>query len=314
MMMNKKKSSIFTSIKYLLVIPVGAALLFGNAVQATTSLDNFSIDEISEVMDGDQVPQKKGDVYVTVEQMPSFPGGLDAQQHFIADGLKYPVEAQTKGIQGRVTVRYIVKSTGEISNVEVIRGVDPLLDNEAIRVVKTMPKWEPGKQGGKAVDVYYTLPIVFQLSGRGKVKPGGEPNEMIAVGYRAAPEKKVELASLKEGSPSDKMNPFVTVEQMPAFPGGESAMHEFIKNDLKYPEEAQKNGIQGRVTVRFIVKSTGDISDVSVIRGIEPSMDKEAARMVSSMPKWTPGKQNGQAVDVYYTLPIVYRLNKDTKK
>lgn len=315
-MMNKKKSSIFTSIKYLLVIPVGMALLLGNAVQATTSLDNFSIDGITEVMDGNQAPQKKGDVYVTVEQMPSFPGGLDAQQRFIADGLKYPVEAQAKGIQGRVTIRYVIKSTGEISDIEVIRGVDPLLDKEAIRIVKSMPKWEPGKQGGKAVDVYYTLPIVFRLAGGNtdKVKSGGKPNEIVVVGYGAAPEKEVGVASLKEGSPNDKMMPFITVEQMPSFPGGEQAMHEFISNNLKYPESAQKNGIQGRVTVRFIVRSTGEISDVSVIRGIEPDMDKEAARTVRSMPKWTPGKQNGQAVDVYFTLPIVYKLKKDEKK
>ncbi|GAB6123322.1 TonB family protein [Dysgonomonas termitidis] len=315
-MMNKKKSSIFTSIKYLLVIPVGTALLLGNAVQATTSLDNFSIDGITEVMDGNQAPQKKGDVYVTVEQMPSFPGGLDAQQRFIADGLKYPVEAQAKGIQGRVTIRYVIKSTGEISDIEVIRGVDPLLDKEAIRIVKSMPKWEPGKQGGKAVDVYYTLPIVFRLAGGNtdKVKSGGKPNEIVVVGYGAAPEKEVGVASLKEGSPNDKMMPFITVEQMPSFPGGEQAMHEFISNNLKYPESAQKNGIQGRVTVRFIVRSTGEISDVSVIRGIEPDMDKEAARTVRSMPKWTPGKQNGQAVDVYFTLPIVYKLKKDEKK
>ena len=315
MMMNKKKSSVFTSVKYLLVVPVCATLLLGNAVQATTSLDKFSIDEISGVMDGDQVPQKKGDVYVTVEQMPSFPGGLDAQQRFIVNGLKYPVEAQTKGIQGRVTIRYVVKSTGEISDIEVIRGIDPLLDNEAIRIVKSMPKWEPGKQGGKAVDVYYTLPVVFRLAGTTKkVEPGGDPNEIVAVGYGAPQEKKVGVASLKEGSPDDKMKPFITVEQMPSFPGGESAMHEYISNNLKYPEDAQKNGIQGRVTVRFIVRSSGEVSDVSVIRGIDPGMDKEAARMVGSMPKWLPGKQNGQAVDVYYTLPIVYKLNKDTKK
>lgn len=314
-MMNKKKSSIITSIKYLLVVPVGAALLLGNAVQATTSLESFSIDGISEVMDGDQVPQKKGDVYVTVEQMPAFPGGLDAQTRFIANELKYPAEAQTKGLQGRVTIRYVVKSTGEISNVEVIRGIDPLLDNEAVRVVKSMPKWEPGKQGGKAVDVYYTLPIVFRLSGATKkVKYGGDPNEIVAVGYGGPQEKKVEVASLKEGSSSDKTNPFITVEQMPAYPGGEDAMHEFVRTNLKYPVDAQKNGIQGRVTVRFIVRSTGKVTDVSIIRGVEPSMDKEAVRMVSSMPNWIPGKQNGQVVPVYYTLPIVFKLNKDEKK
>lgn len=102
--------------------------------------------------------------------------------------------------------------------------------------------------------------------------------------------------------------PFVTVEQMPTFPGGEAEMQKFIGENLKYPVVAQENGIQGRVTIRFVVTKDGTISDVQVVRGIDASCDKEAVRVVKAMPKWIPGKQNGRNVPVYFTLPIVFRL------
>ncbi|WP_108823400.1 energy transducer TonB [Dysgonomonas sp. Marseille-P4361] len=102
--------------------------------------------------------------------------------------------------------------------------------------------------------------------------------------------------------------PFTIVEQMPAFPGGEEAMHKFISDNLKYPVVAQESGISGRVTLRFVVTKTGEISEVTVVRGIDPSCDREALRVVKSMPKWVPGKQNGENVPVYFTLPIVFRL------
>ncbi|MBD8389820.1 energy transducer TonB [Dysgonomonas sp. BGC7] len=104
--------------------------------------------------------------------------------------------------------------------------------------------------------------------------------------------------------------PFVTVEQMPSFPGGETEMHKFIGENLKYPVVAQESGIQGRVTIRFVVTKNGTISDVTVIRGIDPSCDREAVRVVKAMPKWIPGKQNGLNVPVYFTLPIVFKLKQ----
>lgn len=290
-MMNKNKTSIGKAAKYLLAIPVVFALLLGNAVQASSDI-------ISSIpfIDGQQVPQKKGDVYVTVEEMPMFPGGYDAQARFISANLKYPVSAFEKNIEGRVTVRYIVRSTGDITNVEVIRGIDSSLDKEAVRVVEAMPKWNPGKQGGKAVDVYYTLPVVFKLTKNNKVVVDGQK--------KGGPRADFDI-------PQDG-KPFSTVQVMPGFPGGEPAMQKFVADNLVYPKSAQDAGIQGRVTVRFVVAKTGKITDVTVIRGIDPACDAEAVRMVKSMPDWTPGKEKGKAVSVYFTLPIVFRLKKDT--
>lgn len=128
--------------------------------------------------------------------------------------------------------------------------------------------------------------------------------------------EKVEIAPLTENptTSEDQLPPFVMVEQMPQFPGGESAMMQYIGTNLKYPESAAKENIEGRVVLRFVVTKTGDITDVSVLRGLDSRCDEEAMRVVRAMPKWTPGKQGGKDVDVYYTLPILYKLQKETPK
>lgn len=98
------------------------------------------------------------------------------------------------------------------------------------------------------------------------------------------------------------------VEQYPEFPGGYSALTEWIDDNLKYPVEAAMDGIEGRVIVQFIVRPTGKIVDAKVVRGIAPSLDKEALRLINIMPNWIPGRQKGKAVNVRYTLPITFKL------
>ena len=101
---------------------------------------------------------------------------------------------------------------------------------------------------------------------------------------------------------------FDVVEQMPSFPGGPQALMEYLSNNVKYPVVAQENGVQGRVVVSFVVERDGSITDVKVVRSVDPSLDKEASRVVKSMPRWIPGKQNGQAVRVKYNVPVAFRL------
>jgi len=98
------------------------------------------------------------------------------------------------------------------------------------------------------------------------------------------------------------------IEQMPQFPGGESELLAYIGKNLKYPMIAVENGISGRVTVRFVVSKTGDVDKVEVVRSLDPACDKEAMRVVRSLPRWIPGKQNGVNVSVYYTLPVTFKL------
>jgi len=101
---------------------------------------------------------------------------------------------------------------------------------------------------------------------------------------------------------------FQTVEQNPQFPGGEAALLKWVADHLRYPSIAQENGIQGKVTVQFVVTKTGAVGQVKILRGKDPELDKEAIRVVKSLPKFTPGKMNGHPVNVYYTLPITFRL------
>ena len=101
---------------------------------------------------------------------------------------------------------------------------------------------------------------------------------------------------------------FDVVEENPSFPGGQAALMQWLNENIKYPVIAAENGIQGRVIVQFVVSKTGSISDVRVVRGVDPSLDKEAVRVVSNMPNWTPGRQNGTTVNVRFTLPVTFRL------
>lgn len=104
-----------------------------------------------------------GEIFMIVEEMPEFPGGQAALQRYLATSVKFPVIAQENGIQGRVFVQFVINTKGEVTNATVLRGVDPSLDKEALRVVESMPNWKPGKQRNRAVRVSYTVPINFVL-------------------------------------------------------------------------------------------------------------------------------------------------------
>lgn len=109
------------------------------------------------------VSQSKQNVYDTVEQMPEFPGGMPAMIEFLQTNLKYPSDAKKQNVGGRVLVMFVVETDGSISNVRLAKKVFPSLDAEAVRVVKAMPKWNPGKEKGKPVRVNFSLPVVFSV-------------------------------------------------------------------------------------------------------------------------------------------------------
>lgn len=122
-----------------------------------------------------------------------------------------------------------------------------------------------------------------------------------------------EVLKIKEAVAQPEPKPevekvFDVVEQMPSFPGGPSALMEWLSNNVKYPVVALENGVQGRVVVSFVVERDGSITDVKVVRGVDPSLDREASRVVRAMPRWIPGKQNGSAVRVKYNVPVAFRL------
>ena len=239
-------------------------------------------------------------VLMIPEEMPSFPGGVMALMEFLQKNVKYPVEAQKKGVQGRVLVSFVVEKDGSLSEIKTVKSVDPLLDEEAMRVVKSMPNWTPGKQKGKAVRVKYNVPISFKLTG---TKTDGQAAS--AAGTGNAHETDILKAPLLETS---EKGVFAQVEQMPHFAGGDKALMEFLAQNVRYPKEAVDSGWQGRVVVSFIVEKDGSLSEIKTVKSVKPVLDEEALRVVNAMPKWTPGKHNGNAVRVKYNIPVSFRL------
>ena len=120
--------------------------------------------------------------------------------------------------------------------------------------------------------------------------------------------KAKEVIAQPEPPKEEETKVFDVVEQMPSFPGGQAALFQWLSSNIKYPVVAEENGVQGRVIVTFVVERDGSITDVRVVKSVDPSLDKEAVRVTKAMPRWIPGKQNGSAVRVKYTLPVTFRL------
>lgn len=127
-------------------------------------------------------------------------------------------------------------------------------------------------------------------------------NEETGVDIATLQDHKVIVAA----EPEEKI--FEVVEQPASFPGGQAALMKWLGDNIRYPVIAQENAIQGRVIIQFVVSKDGSIRDIKIVRGVDPSLDKEAARLVSEMPKWIPGRQGGNSVHVRFTLPIVFKL------
>ena len=279
-MMNKKRTRTVGRIKYALFAPLAAALLIASNISCTSTENKKDSAEATESR------AAEGEVFQVVEEMPEFPGGMAECMKWLGQNIKYPAEAIEKGIQGRVIVQMIVERDGTITNANVVRGVDPLLDKEALRVVNLSPKWKPGMQRGQAVRVKYTLPVMFRL---------GEASDN-------------KEADTQQEAKIDENGIHQVCEEMPEFPGGMQECMKWLGKNIKYPTTAQEKGIQGRVIMQFVVERDGSITEPKVVRGVDPDLDKEALRVISIMPNWKPGMQKGKAVRVKYTLPVAYRL------
>lgn len=133
------------------------------ADEAQVEVQNEDVSVVEEVQEEVKEEEAPVEVFVVVEEMPSFPGGDTELMKFIYANIQYPEIAKENNIQGRVILRFCVTYKGGVDQVTVLKGVDPSLDNEAVRVIKMLPPWKPGKQGGKPVNVWYSVPVTFQL-------------------------------------------------------------------------------------------------------------------------------------------------------
>ena len=237
-------------------------------------------------------------IFQIVEEMPEFPGGMGECLKFLMKNAKYPTISQENGVQGKVSVKFVIEKDGSITDAKVVRTDNPVFNEEALRVVNSMPKWKPGKQRGKEVRVSYTVPVIFSLDGKGYQKAMST----------AKGNTKSNATQAQSGSDFDENQLFQIVEEMPEFPGGMGACLKFLMANTEYPEKAKAQKVEGKVSVKFVVEKDGSISNPQIIKGGNPLLNDEALRVVNSMPKWKPGKQRGKVVRVGYTVPIIFKL------
>ncbi len=234
-------------------------------------------------------------IYLTAEEMPSFPGGTDALRHYITSQGSKATPTPPTGRTKKVCVQFVVERDGYTSNAEVTRSDDPTLDYEALRIVRSMPRWYPGRNEGNRVRVRYSVEIPF--SGVAKVVVDDDDDDGVDI----------PTFSPYTGH-SSYHRVYDKTERMPSFPGGDAALIAYIASHTKYPTVAAENGVQGNVYVSFTVNEDGSIGDAQVVRSVDPALDKEALRVVYSMPRWTPGMKDGHPVAVKIQTPVNFKL------
>lgn len=306
-MMYKEKSSLWRCTKALYIVPLAvlAACSFsspksdvedkGNEKIVNTATDgeisNLDVQVSRDGREAVEVLNVRKDPEVAAE----YPGGTPALMRFLSMKVKYPKEAEKRGEQGKAYVKFVVMSDGNVDYVQIAKSSgSKTLDDEAMRVVKSMPRWTPAKQDGENVNSMLTLPVAFKL--------GDVPT--VAVD---APEGKNEVVDVKITAVDEEI--YQVVEQVPEFKGGMGALMKYLSSNINYPQEAKDKNIQGKSLIRFVVEKDGSITDVEVARSSgNDLLDQESMRVVKSMPKWNPGKQSGRAVRTRFVLPVMFRL------
>ncbi|HLP95517.1 MAG TPA: M56 family metallopeptidase [Saprospiraceae bacterium] len=210
----------------------------------------------------------------SVDAQPEFPGGMEGLIKYLGEQVKYPEEAKKASAEGAVYLQFMVNEDGSLSQVTQVEGTQvahPSLLSEAIRVVQAMPKWKPAMKEGKVVKTKFTLPIKFKLD--------NEPANML-----------------------------VNIQKEPEFPGGESELKKFLINNIKYPEAAKLEKVEGQVVVTFVVEPDGSLSSMVVVKSPRQDLSDEFIRVLKLSPKWNPGMADGKAMRVRYTLPFKFKL------
>ncbi len=277
-------------------------------------------------MDEKVVPHE---LYKVVEEMPRFPGCEEAKTQtereacsnlnlmkYIYSNIKYPKLAKENGIDGRVVVSFVVEENGSISNAKVVEDIGGDCGNEVIRVVNlmnTMPqKWIPGKHKGNNVAVQYQMPISFRLDNHIpthqniKGAANADQNQNVVDGVYKVVEQAPRFPGCEDKGTNDEMKKCADLKML-----------QFLFSNIKYPVEARKNNIEGRVVVSFVVEKDGSISGAKILKDIGGSCGDEAVRVVNLMntmeQKWIPGKQDGNFVPVQFNLPIAFKLGEAVK-
>ena len=225
--------------------------------------------------------------------------GLAAYNSYqAAQKAKFEAEMEASLIETKKEAK--VEKKTETPKVEQVQKVEKVKSSIAFTppVIKKDSEVKPEEEMKTQDELKETKTAIGAFDVKGNDESGG--TVLKAVEEIATPEPP------KQEAEQNKV--FDVVEQQPQYPGGMGALNQWLGSNIKYPVMAAENGIEGRVIVQFVVERDGSVSGVHVVRGVDSSLDKEATRVVAQMPKWIPGKQNGSAVRVKYTVPVTFRL------
>ncbi|AHM59376.1 TonB family protein [Flammeovirgaceae bacterium 311] len=234
-------------------------------------------------------------LYTVVEKMPEPEGGLTALYEVISKNMQYPAEVRKRGIQGKVFVRFVVTAQGKVESVEVIKGLDPALDKEAVRMIKLseeQPGWVPGQEQGERVDVQLVQPVWFKLEAEKDEHQDSSDGQQHANHLNVIYNKVEEMPK-----PKTHWDPF----------------NSYLKENVRYPQKALAANIQGTVYLQYIIDKEGALKDLIVIKGLHPDIDEEALRLLrlaDSTIGWLPAKIEGEAVNARVVLPIHFTYDK----
>ncbi|QNH62033.1 TonB family protein [Hymenobacter sediminicola] len=244
--------------------------------------------DLSGLSSNDRVVEEVGEpkIYTYVEQMPQYPGGMEAMQKYLRENLRYPTQARTDQVEGKVFVSFVIPADGKPTNTKILKGIGAGCDEEALRLIKNMPAWAPGKQNGRVVMVSYTVPITFRLTTSSDLMP--------LPGATDAP---------TPPAVEDKI--YTYVEQMPTLGGSVSGVSQALQAALQLPAEVREGRTEGQVYVNFVVRPDGRVSDEKVVRGLSDACNAAALAAVRALPRFEPGKQNGRVVSVQLTVPVL---------
>lgn len=298
-MLQKKKSKAVWQLKYVLLLPLVLGMLVYTSCETNKEENNSEAAEGASLAASNEIP------FGVIDEVPVFPGCEDTDdkracfqekiQRHIQKNFHYPEAAQEQGIQGRVSAIFRIDEEGHIVDIKM-KGPHELLEKETERILAKLPQMKPGKHKGKAVKVPFSIPITFKLD---------DGDQAI--------NKEIQ----KFGDRGDGWVPFTAIDEAPVFPGCEDAtdmracflenVQNHVRKHFRYPEEAQEQGIQGRVAIMFGINADGDIVDIKS-KGPSPILEAEAHRIIARLPKMEPAQQDGKPVDVIFSIPITFRL------
>ncbi|ALI99630.1 energy transducer TonB [Rufibacter tibetensis] len=244
----------------------------------------------------DKIPNSK--IYISVEEMPEFPGGFDSLSYYIKSNFGTPRYQYTEDSLATLNISFVVDYIGFVQDVEVLSRVHPLVDENAVNLIKGMPQWKPGKQDGATVNVKYTIPIRV---------PAPKPVPSFL-------RDKLPFGNYTYDKEAYETGVFLDIEKRPQFLKGDKSFRAYVKQNYQVPKEAAKQKIDGTAKLSFIVSPAGQITKIKALSELGHGIEQNLIEVLEKMPKWQPGSYKGQPQKVKRTVEFLVVKGKASFK